>query len=174
MTDNIQIRRSAVVDIPYILDIFAYARHFMATNGNPCQWVNGNPDKNFLLNDINMGSSYVCTVNDKIVGTFVLQEGKDPTYNVIHDGQWLNEEPYATIHRIAGNGETKGLLHAALQFALQTHSNIRIDTHRDNTVMQNALRKEGFIYCGIINCWNGGERMAYQLVRSKLMKTDLA
>ncbi len=29
--------------------------------------------------------------------------------------------------------------------------------------MQNILiRKEGFAYCGIIRCWNGTERLAYQ------------
>ena len=28
---------------------------------------------------------------------------------------------------------------------------LRIDTHRDNTVMQDLLRKNGFVYCGVIH-----------------------
>ncbi len=43
---------------------------------------------------------------------------------------------------------------------------IRIDTHRDNKIMQNALHKKGFSYCGIIHCWNGSERLAYQFSTS--------
>jgi hypothetical protein len=30
--------------------------------------------------------------------------GKDPTYAVIENGNWLNDEPYGVIHRIASNG----------------------------------------------------------------------
>lgn len=164
MTTPFIIRRSTPADIPSMQEIFAYARRFMAESGNPGQWVNGYPDSERLLEDIRNGSSYVCLTNDTIVGTFVLQEGDDPTYETIYDGRWLNDAPYLAIHRIAGNGRTKGILHAALQFAMQRCRNIRIDTHRDNRVMQNALRKEGFRYCGIIHCWSGDERLAYQLV----------
>lgn len=31
--------------------------------------------------------------------------------------------------------------------------------------MQNAIAKEGFIYCGLIHCWNGDERLAYQFTK---------
>lgn len=86
----------------------------------------------------------------------------DPTYDVIYEGRWLNDAPYATIHRIASDGTRKGILHLAMQFALLDYNNIRIDTHRDNQVMRNAITKEGFAYCGIIHCWNGDERVAYQ------------
>lgn len=30
--------------------------------------------------------------------------------------------------------------------------------------MQAAILKEGFSYCGVIRCWNGTERLAYQYV----------
>ena len=49
-------------------------------------------------------------------------------------------------------------------FALAQYDSIRIDTHRDNSVMRNALLREGYRYCGIIHCWNGSERLAYQLI----------
>ncbi len=158
---NILIRKSSVEDIPRLLEIFATARNFMAMTGNPHQWEADYPSEELLLRDIMDGDSYVCLQKGRIVATFVLRAGDDPTYDVI-DGAWLNARPYATIHRIASSGEVKGIMHTAMLFAMQQHQNIRIDTHHDNTVMQNILRKEGFTYCGIIRCWNGTERLAYQ------------
>ena len=49
-----------------------------------------------------------------------------------------------------------------MKFALERFTSIRIDTHRDNRVMRAAILREGFRYCGIIRCWNGTERLAYQ------------
>lgn len=156
------IRRSSLDDIPRLNEIFAIARKYMAETGNPNQWAENYPGEELLQKDIESGDSYVIIYDNRIVATFVLRGGIDPTYNVIYDGNWLNEEPYATIHRIASSGEIKGILHLAMQFALQSYRTIRIDTHRDNKVMQHAIGKEGFKYCGIIHCWNGDERLAYQ------------
>ncbi len=156
------IRKSTPEDLPRLMEIFARARKFMAENGNPDQWAEDYPGEELIRSDIDSGDSYACIMNGIVVGTFVLRGGKDPTYDVIHDGRWLNDLPYGTIHRIASSGETKGIMHEALLFALQHHKNIRIDTHRNNKVMQNALHKERFSYCGIIHCWNGSERLAYQ------------
>ncbi len=160
--NRLLIRQSSVDDIPRLQEIFGIARRFMAETGNPHQWTADYPGEELLRKDIASGDSYVCLLEDRIVGTFVLRGGNDPTYDVIYNGAWQNNLPYATIHRIAGSGEVKGIMHLAMQFALQHHNNIRIDTHRDNMVMQNAIRKEGFVYCGIIHCWNGSERLAYQ------------
>lgn len=158
-----EIRKSTSNDIPRLQEIFSYARWFMAETGNPHQWAPEYPSVEQLTRDIESGDSYVMIHEDKIVATFVLKGGIDPTYNVIYEGKWLNDNPYATIHRIASCGEVKGVLHEALKFALMTYKTIRIDTHRDNEVMRNAILKEGFKYCGVIHCWNGSERLAYQL-----------
>ena len=143
-------------------DIFAIARKFMADTGNPNQWAETYPSYAQLLSDINSGDSYVCLVDGRIVATFVLRGGDDPTYDTIYEGAWKNDSPYATIHRIASSGEVKGIFNCAMRFALQNFSTIRIDTHRDNRVMQHMIIKAGFKYCGIIHCWNGDERLAYQ------------
>ncbi len=161
------IRPAILTDIPQMQEIFAAARQFMVTTNNPNQWMDGYPSDEFLRRDIESRDSYVCFENGDIVATFLLHGGDDPTYAEIYDGAWLNNEPYATIHRIAGNGKVHGVLHAAMEFALQRYNNIRIDTHRDNHVMQRALLKEGFRYCGIIYCWSGDERLAYQYIRTE-------
>lgn len=156
------IRKATLEDIPLMQVVFAIARRFMAETGNPNQWAENYPSIEQLTYDINSGDSYVCLKEGKIVATFVLRGGNDPTYDVIYDGAWKNDYPYATIHRIASNGEVKGIFRIVMEYALQQYDTIRIDTHRDNIVMQNAIAKAGFEYCGIIHCWNGDERLAYQ------------
>lgn len=156
------IRKSTLEDIPRMQQIFAIARKFMAATGNPNQWAESYPSYEQLTADINSGNSYVCLNNDELVATFVLRGGIDPTYDIIYEGAWPNNNPYATIHRIASSGVVKGIFSIAMEYALQHYHTIRIDTHRDNKVMQHAILKAGFKYCGIIHCWNGDERMAYQ------------
>lgn len=165
LRSGLSIRKSALDDIPEMLEIFAAARRFMAGTGNPNQWTEDYPGEELLKSDIVSGDSHVILSEGRIVATFVLRPGNDPTYDTIYDGNWPDDLPYATIHRIASRGERKGMLHAAMQYALERYSAIRIDTHRDNTVMRNAIAKEGFTYCGIIHCWNGTERLAYQFTK---------
>jgi len=157
------IRKAVTDDIPRMLEIFSTARKFMAAMGNPNQWAENYPGEKRLLDDIESGDSHVCLTGDRMVATFLLRGGKDPTYNTIYEGQWPDDAPYATIHRIASNGEVKGVFHRVIEFALKHYDTLRIDTHRDNKVMQNAVLKESFRYCGVIHCWNGEERLAYQL-----------
>ncbi len=163
LADGVSIRHTQVEDIPRLQALFSHARSFMLETGNPSQWTAAYPSKELLRKDIGSRDSYV--VEDEkqtVIATFVLRGGMDPTYDVIYEGRWLNDAPYATIHRIASDGTRKGILHLAMQFAQLDYNNIRIDTHRDNQVMRNAIAKEGFVYCGIIHCWNGDERVAYQ------------
>lgn len=156
------IRKSTLADIPQMMEIFAIARRFMAATGNPSQWSATYPSVEQLRDDVMSGNSYVCIENERIVATFLLRGGNDPTYDVIYDGAWPNSNPYATIHRIASSGEIKGIFARVMAFALRTYVTIRIDTHRDNKVMQHVIEKAGFEFCGIIHCWNGDEREAYQ------------
>lgn len=156
------IRQAVLSDIPLMQEIFAIARRFMAATGNPHQWAATYPSVEQLTSDINSGDSFVCLEDGRMVATFVLRGGNDPTYATIYDGAWTNDNPYATIHRIASNGEVRGIFRAVMAYALERYATIRIDTHRDNRVMQHAIERAGFEYCGIIHCWNGDERLAYQ------------
>ena len=164
---ELKIRNTRTADIPRLQSLFAIARRFMAVTGNPNQWAEDYPSVELIREDIESGDSYAVVQDGRIVATFVLRGGIDPTYHEIYDGKWINDEPYATIHRIVSDGEVKGVMHLALQYALQRYHSIRIDTHRDNKVMQHLLAKEGFLYCGIIHCWSGDERLAYQFVKQE-------
>ena len=165
LRENLVVRKSVPGDIDRLKDIFAHARLFMESTGNPDQWGDGYPSEELILDDISSGDSYVCVSEGRVVATFVLRGGEDPTYAQIYEGQWLDSAPYATIHRIASSGEVKRIFHIALHFALTLDDSIRIDTHSANKVMQAAILKEGFSYCGVIRCWNGTERLAYQYIK---------
>lgn len=105
---------------------------------------------------------YVCIESGDIVGVFAYTIGEDETYRVIRDGQWLNDELYGTIHRIASSGAQKGISTYCFSWAFEQCPNIRIDTHEDNKVMQRVLQKNNFVYCGVITTRDGTSRMAYQ------------
>ena len=86
MSNEMTIRRSRISDIGRLHEIFAIARRFMMETGNPHQWAEDYPSEELLKKDIESGDSYVCISGKRIVATFVLREGIDPTYNVIYDG----------------------------------------------------------------------------------------
>lgn len=159
------IRKSTMMDLPRMLEIYEYARKFMAENGNSHQWGDeGYPKQELLEQDIRKGISYVMEAGGSIVGVFVFVIGDDSTYGYIEDGNWLNDETYGTIHRIAGDGTVSGLLQECVGFCGAQIANLRIDTHHDNTVMQGAIKKCGFEECGIIYVADGSPRIAYQKI----------
>ena len=154
------IRKTTVDDLSYLMNIFQEARQYMVANGNPNQWVN-RPTSADILNDISNGCSYVCVEEDKVVGTFAYIPGPDPTYAVIYDGNWPDDEPYGVIHRIAGTKGAHGVAAAAFRWAFSRCDRLRIDTHEDNRIMQALLKKHGFVYCGVILLSDGSPRLAY-------------
>lgn len=163
--EKVLIRPAGLEDLPLVMEIYDYARAFMRANGNVTQWVNGYPSEELIRQEIQDGHSFVCTDGDgEIVGTFCFILGDDPTYQQIYDGAWLNDEPYGVIHRMGTNGKRKGIAEACLNWSFQHSDNIRVDTHRDNLVMQHILEKNGFKRCGIIYVRDGTERIAYQKI----------
>lgn len=148
-------------DLDALEALYAAARQRMVEGGNPTQWAGGYPDRGLLQWDIRCKRLYVGTENGVPVAAFCLQEEPEKTYEHI-DGAWLNDAPYATVHRIATTGERKGVGEACFHWCLKRFENLRADTHRDNLPMQGLLKKLGFAYCGVIRVEDGSERLAYQ------------
>ncbi len=170
-----RIRKSEEEDLTRIMEIYAYARKFMAQHGNPNQWgPTCWPPETLIHRDICSGSSYVCLNDaDRIVGTFFFVQGKDiePTYRDITDGSWLDDSPYGVVHRLAADGSERGIGTFCLNWAWEQCGHLRIDTHGDNTVMQNAVQKLGFIHCGTIYVEEDDyPRLAYE--KTGNVKTD--
>lgn len=156
------IRKAKSDELPRILEIYAYARQFMRETGNPTQWKDGTPAENTLCCDIAAGQLYVLEQNG-LHAVFALIPGNDPTYAEI-DGAWLSQEPYATLHRVASDGTQHGIMDCVVAFSKARYPHLRIDTHRDNKIMQHLIVKNGFVYCGVINTDDGTPRLAYELI----------
>ena len=159
------IRKSTLADLPTILNLRDQAREIMRSYGNIYQWPDGYPRDDMFRKDIELGGSHVM-LNEEgtIVGTFALLPSPEVTYNVIYDGQWLDDEPYFVIHRIASTPDSRGILDALLDYCESKVGNIRIDTHEANIIMRKGLEKHVYQYCGIIHLLNGDERLAFQKI----------
>lgn len=173
-----EIRKAQMEDLNLIMEIYKRARNFMAVHGNPNQWGKSKPPREQIERDIKMGKCHVCIEKagdkenrifgnknngtEKIAAVFYFSIEDDPTYKVIYEGKWLSSTPYGVVHRIASAGTVKGAGEFCLRWALKQSGNLRIDTHKDNIVMQTLLSKLGFSYCGIIHLEDGSPRLAYQ------------
>ena len=148
-----EIRKSKPEDLDRIMAIYARARDFMASTGNPKQWgTNKWPPRELVENDIAVQKSYVCIENDEVEAVFYYDFGPhvEPCYDVIHEGRWSVDSPYGVVHRIASSGKCKGAGAFCITWAFEQSGHLRIDTHPDNHVMQKLLGKLGFSRCGII------------------------
>ena len=57
---------------------------------------------------------------------------------------------YGVIYRIASDGLKRDVGIFCINWAYEQCNHLRIDIHEDNLVMQNLLKKLGFIHCGTI------------------------
>ncbi|MBR3491842.1 MAG: GNAT family N-acetyltransferase [Bacteroidales bacterium] len=159
------IRKSTLADQSTILNLRDQAREIMRSYGNTFQWPDGYPRDDMFKKDIEVGGSHVMLDKEgRIVGTFALLPSPEVTYNKIYNGQWLDDEPYFVIHRIASTPESHGILDTLLDYCESQVNNIRIDTHGANIIMRKGLEKHGYQYCGIIYLLDGNERLAFQKI----------
>ncbi|MBQ9644930.1 MAG: N-acetyltransferase [Prevotella sp.] len=157
------IRHSTAADLPTLLYLADEARQIMRRSGNMQQWGGGYPSADVFRRDIERGVSYIVEHDGQPVGTFAFIPGPDPTYARIYEGAWTDDDrPYYAVHRIASLPASRGVMASLLRYCFAHTDNVRIDTHRDNTIMRHLLSKHGFSYCGIVYLENGDERLAYQ------------
>ena len=157
------VRPAGNADIPSIMTVLEAAKGIMRASGNMNQWVNGYPSEDVIADDISNGYGYVVEDGGAQEGYFAYIPSPEPTYAKIYDGAWLDDEkPYHVVHRIGSTPESHGVFEAIMDFCFSHDPNLRIDTHRDNHIMQHCILKAGFSYCGIIYLASGDERLAYQ------------
>ena len=158
------IRPAESSDIPSIMPVMDAAKRIMRESGNLLQWVAGYPSEDVIQGDIDRGGGIVMEDSGRIVAYFAFLPSPEPTYRTI-EGRWMDDTaPYHVIHRIGSFPDAHGVFSDMVSWCLAREGNLRIDTHRDNLIMQHCILKAGFEYCGIIYLANGDERLAYQLV----------
>ncbi|EKB58594.1 hypothetical protein [Falseniella ignava] len=167
---KLSLRPAKLSDLWDIMEIIDYAKSLQRDQGNLNQWGENYPLKQHIESDIERGESYVVVSTDKnekpyLVGTYCLMNQPEPSYATI-EGSWLSTAPYVTVHRMASRQRGTGRF--IIESLKQNFSNIRIDTHRDNTAMLHLLSSSGFEYCGTIQLINGGgERLAFHYVEKE-------
>ncbi len=161
------VRLAQVADLDTIMPVMDAAKGIMRSDGNMNQWSDGYPSSEAILADIHRKGGFVMEDCGKIVGYFAFLPSPEPTYSYIEGGEWLDEKmPYHVIHRIASYPEIHGVFSDIMEYCFSQDPNIRIDTHRENSIMRHNIAKHGFTYCGIIYLESGDERLAYQKIMS--------
>ena len=159
------IREAKPADIADIMLVMEAAKGIMRASGNMYQWADGYPSEDAITTDMDKKGGFVIEDANKVVGYFAFLASPEPTYAQIYEGQWVDDvQSYHVVHRIASYPDVHGIFSAIMDFCFSRDTNIRIDTHRDNKIMQHNLLKHNFTYCGIIYLLSGDERLAYQRI----------
>jgi hypothetical protein len=145
------------------MQVMKAAKQIMRFSGNMHQWGDGYPSEAVIFRDMEKQGGFVIEEAGRIVGYFAFLPSPESTYSKIYNGEWLDDvKPYHVIHRIASYPDVYGIFSDIMDFCFSRDANIRIDTHKDNLIMQHNIEKHGFTYCGIIFLASGDERLAYQ------------
>ena len=153
-----EIRKASAQDLDQIMQIYENAKAFMRENGNKDQWGDDYPSRELIEQDLD--DMYLCMAENQIACVFYYKKDEDEEYGQIN-GKWLNDEPYAVVHRVASTGIIKGAASYCLDWAYSQIPNLRMDTYRDNIPMQKLLEKCGFQYCGSFERLGTDKWMAY-------------
>lgn len=156
------IKKATVDDLSEIMTIYRIAQDYMIKSGNPNQWGHSYPSMELIEEDIKNEVCHLICDESQPHAVFALFNQAEPTYQYIENGKWLNDEEYITIHRIASDGKLHGIFKCAVSYCKTISKNIRIDTHKDNIIMQKQIEKNGFHKCGRIYVADGSPRIAYQ------------
>lgn len=167
---NLRFRKGRTEDLERIMELVADAQNWFREQSVD-QWQDGYPTRELILSDIAHNENYIVEYNGIAVATAVISFAGEPTYAEINGKGWLNDKPYAVVHRIAVSDECrrKGIAKEILHFAEElcaerVVADIRIDTHCDNKAMRALLKKMGYTHCGRITLTSGAFREAYHKV----------
>lgn len=163
-----EFRKAGKTDINNIMKIIKQAQaYFKKQSIN--QWQNNYPNAEIISKDIDDKNSYVLLKDNNIVATAAVSFDGEKTYESIYDGQWISNNEYAVIHRIAVDNNYKGLgLSSQIMKNVEKLClnkgvySIKVDTHEENLSMQKLLKKNKFQYCGVIYLEDGSKRIAFE------------
>lgn len=155
-------------EVPVIWNILLDAIEQRKQDGS-AQWQDGYPNELTVRNDIEKGYGYLLTENDQVLAYAAIIFDKEPAYDGI-EGQWLTNDDYIVVHRVAVSKQAKGKGVATKLFkeieSLSLRQNvysIKADTNFDNVPMLKILDRLGYTYCGEV-FYRGAPRKAYEKV----------
>lgn len=158
MDNELIFRQAQYCETDRIMQIIRQAQARMHAAGSR-QWQDGYPAPGHISADIGRNRGYVLCKPGVEGPLSVIAYGAvvfdgEPAYDAI-DGQWLTDEPYVLVHRIAvadgerGRGVAAEFLHCVETLAQERGVKaFRIDTNFDNQTMLRLLERTGFTYSG--------------------------
>ena len=111
-----RIQKATSADLKKVLDVYNNAREFMRTHNNGDQWGESYPPGELV--ERTLDKTYLCMEGDQLACVFYYAVENEECYSNI-EGKWLNESPYAVVHRIASTGIVKGAAAFCLNWAYQ-------------------------------------------------------
>ncbi|MDR0541054.1 MAG: GNAT family N-acetyltransferase [Dysgonamonadaceae bacterium] len=166
--NEIQLRKAETTDVVRIWQIILQAKEQMRLR-NSRQWQDGYPAVENIIHDIANGYGYVLFVHNEVIAYAAVIFTGEPAYEHIQ-GQWLSEQPYVVVHRLAVADERKrqGVATLFMQKIAELSRrkgvySFRADTNFDNLYMQKIFAKSGFVYCGEV-LYDKNRRMAYEKI----------
>jgi GNAT superfamily N-acetyltransferase len=131
------------------------------------QWQDDYPTRELIAKDIQCGMGYVLDDGDEVIAYAAVVYTGEPLYEHLV-GQWLDDEPYVVVHRLAVAEKMKKRGIATLFMKkvemLSRDKGVfrfRIDTNFDNHYMLNMFKTLGFVYRGSVDYGAHGSRMAF-------------
>ena len=165
-----EFKKATIENLDDIMHIIKGSQAYLKSQGVD-QWQDGYPNNETIGNDIDNNNSYILLQDNMILAVAAVIEGPDKTYKSIYNGNWVTDNEYMVIHRMAVNPRfhgqgigTKIIKHVEQITRKKGIKSIKVDTHKANISMQKVLIKNEFEYCGIIYLEDGDERMAFEKV----------
>ncbi|MBP1580950.1 MAG: GNAT family N-acetyltransferase [Oscillospiraceae bacterium] len=132
------------------------------------QWSEDYPSYLDIDQDMEQEKAYFLCVEDCPAAYLCIDFDGEAAYSTI-EGRWLTESKrYMVIHRLAIDASYRGQGLGSAVFALaedlcreKAIGSIRVDTHKENQVMQHLIRKAGFAFCGLVY-YEGSPRDAFE------------
>ena len=166
MDNELIFRQAQSCETDRIMQIIRQAQARMHAAGSR-QWQDGYPSPETIRRDLLRGDGRIVRIDGAAAAYAAFFFDGEPAYDAI-DGQWLTDEPYVLVHRIAvadgerGRGVAAEFLHRVETLAQERGVKaFRIDTNFDNQTMLRLLERTGFTYCGKV-VYRSGERLAYE------------
>lgn len=135
------------------------------------QWQYGYPNRNTVKDDIEKKQALVLESEGKIIAyaAVILGKNPEPAYEDIA-GEWITNDKYAVVHRLATAEEMKRkgigtkMLELIADWVVEKgYNSIKLDTNYDNQAMLRLLKRLDYTYCGEI--WlEDGQRRAFEKV----------
>ncbi|MEY8441504.1 GNAT family N-acetyltransferase [Lactobacillaceae bacterium 24-114] len=152
-----QLRKATMDDLDTVVDILRDGQNQLAERGID-QWQGDYPNVEHIKEDIQHGWAYLVESDDsQTVGALAIVDAPDHSYDEL-DGKWLlDTDKYKVIHRVAihskhaGKGYASRLFESVIDYIKDNRpevESLRIDTHKDNKIMQHLITKNGFTKVG--------------------------